>query len=100
MKECPVIIPIHSQAIRPLNCPYGATPLTLRYILFFGGMRMARLMLSIGALIWALLLINELFSELRERNTKIEELMEKLRRLEVRVSLDEREWNRSKDDGK
>ena len=44
--------------------------------------------------------INELFSELRARNEKIEDLMEKVHRLEVRVSQDEREWNAGKDDGK
>lgn len=44
--------------------------------------------------------INELFSELRARNIKIEELMEKLHALELRVQRDERQWNAAKDDGK
>lgn len=51
------VTPITCRVIRPSNCPYGSIPLTIRNVFVNGDMRVARLMLAVGALLWALFLV-------------------------------------------
>ena len=51
------IIPIKCNALRPSNCPFGPTATDFRTVISHGDMKSARIMLGIGALLWASFLL-------------------------------------------
>ncbi len=54
---CYPVIPITCDVLRPSNCPLGSTVTTFMGVMAHGDMKAARLMLSLGALLWAAFLL-------------------------------------------